>query len=188
MLKKDSKLQIYIDYRQLNDVIVKDQYPLPLISQLQDQLASVRHFTYLDLLTIYAYIRIRKRDEQKTAFRTRHRHYEYRIMPFRLTNALATFQKVVNHIIQPFLDKFIVYYLDNILIFSKTLKEHQKYIRQVLDVLYVQKLLVNKDKSKFYVIKIVFLDFKISLGQIYIELTKVEAIKIQPILTNIIEV
>ncbi len=98
-------------------------------------------------------------------------------MPFRLTNALATFQKVVNYTIRLFLDKFAVYYLDDILIFSKTLEEYKKHVRQVLDALHAQKLLVNKDKSEFYITKTVFLGFEISLGQIRIELTKVEAIK-----------
>ncbi len=179
---------MYMDYRQLNDTIVKDRYLLPLILQLWDQLAGARHFTRLDLLTIYTYIRIRGGDEQKIVFRTRYKHYEYCMMPFRLINALATFQKIVDYTIRPFLDKFAVYYLDDILIFSKILEEYRKHVRQVLDALYTQKLLVNKDKSEFYVTKTVFLGFEISLGQICIELTKVKAIKIQPILTNTIEV
>ena len=110
------------------------------------------------------------------------------MMPFRLTNAPATFQKVVDHAIQPFLDKFAVCYLDNILIFSKTLEEHRKHVRQVLDALHAQKLSVNKDKSEFHVTKTVFLGFEISPGQIRIEPTKVEAIKNWPIPTNTTEV
>jgi hypothetical protein len=84
---------------------------------------------------------------------------------------------VVDYIIKPFLDKFVVYYLDNIFIFSKTLEEYRKYIRAVLNVLYIYKLLVNKDKSEFYIKKTVFLGFEISLGKVHIEPTKIEAIK-----------
>ena len=96
----------------------------------------------------------------------------------------ATFQLVVDYTIRPFLDKFAVYYLDDILIFSKILLEYTAYVKVVLDVLYMQKLLVNKDKSKFYVMEIVFLSYEISLGQIRMELTKVEAIKNWPILSR----
>ena len=85
-------------------------------------------------------------------------------MPFRLTNVPATFQSVIDHTIRPFLDKFAVCYLDDILIFSKTLTEYRKYVKAVLDVLYMQKLLVNKDKSEFYITKTVFLSYEISLG------------------------
>ena len=134
--KKDGKLRMCVDYRQLNGETVKDRYPLPLISQLRDQLAGARHFTRLDLPTAYAHIRIKEGDEWKTAFRTRHGHFEYCVMPFGLTNAPATFQKVVDHAIRPFLDKFAVCYLDDILIFSKTLEEHRKHVRQVLDALH----------------------------------------------------
>jgi hypothetical protein len=130
------------------------------------------------LPTAYIYIRIKEGDKWKTAFRTLYRHFEYLVIPFGLTNAPATFQSVVDHTIQPFLNRFIVYYLDNILIFSKTLEEHRRYIRAVLDALYIYKLLVNKDKSEFYIKKIVFLGFEISPGVVYIEPTKIEAIKI----------
>ena len=91
-----------------------------------------------------------------------YRHFKYLVMPFRLTNAPITFQLLIDYTIWPFLDKFIVYYLDNILIFSKTLAEYWKYIRAVLDTLYQYKLSVNKEKSEFYVIKIVFLGYEIS--------------------------
>jgi hypothetical protein len=130
------------------------------------------------LPTAYTYIRIKEGDEWKTAFRTPYRHFEYLVIPFGLTNAPATFQAVVDHAIQPFLDKFTVCYLDNILIFLKTLKEHWKHVKAVLDALYTYKLSVNKDKSEFHVRKTVFLGFEISLGEVYIEPTKVEAIKI----------
>jgi hypothetical protein len=125
---------------------------------------------------IYIYIEIKKGDKWKIAFRTLYRHFKYLVIPFRLTNVPATFQWVIDYIIQPFLNKFVVYYIDNILIFSKILEEHWKYIRAVLDVLFMYKLLVNKDKSEFYIKKTVFLGFEILLGKVYIELIKIEAI------------
>jgi hypothetical protein len=186
--KKDGKLRMCVDYRQLNGETVKNRYPLPLIAQLRDQLAGARHFTRLDLPTAYAHIRIKKGDEWKTAFRTRHGHFEYQVMPFGLTNAPATFQAVVDHAIRPFLDRFAVCYLDDILIFSKTLEEHKKHVRQVLDALHAQKLSVNKDKSEFHVTKTVFLGYEITPGQIRMEPTKVEAIRHWPTPANTTEV
>ncbi len=188
MPKKDSKLQIYVDYRQLNEETMKNRYPLPLIAQLRDRLARARYFIRLDLLIAYTYVCIKADDEQKTAFRTRYKHFEYLTMPFRLINTLAIFQAIVDYTIRAYLDKFTVYYLDNILIFSKTLEEYRKYVKQVLDVLYVQKLLVNKDKSEFYVQKIVFLGYKITLREVQIELIKVEVVQNQLRLIIVIEV
>jgi hypothetical protein len=126
----------------------------------------------------YTYIQIKEGDKWKTAFRTLYRHFKYLVIPFRLTNVPATFQSVVDYAIQPFLDKFVVCYLDDILIFSKTLEEHRRHVGAVLGALHSYKLSINKDKSKFYIKKTVFLGFEISLGKVYIEPTKIEAIKI----------
>ena len=152
---------------------------LPAASHLKAQRSAGRSpvFHTLDLLTAYAYIRIKQGDKWKTAFCMPYRHYKYQVMLFRLTNAPATFQSVVDYAICPFLDKFAVCYLNNILIFSKTLEEHKRHVRAVLDALYMHKLSVNKDKSKFYITKTVFLGYKILPGQIQIEPAKIEAIK-----------
>jgi hypothetical protein len=115
---------------------VKNRYPLLLISRLQDQLSKARYFTRLDLPIAYTYIYIKLGDEWKTVFRIPYRYYEYLVIPFRLTNIPTTFQLVVDYAIRPFLDRLVVYYLDNILIFSKILEEYKKYIKVVLDVLY----------------------------------------------------
>ena len=112
--------------------MVKNRYPLPLISRLRDQLSGVRYFTRLDLLTAYAHIRIKEGDEWKTAFRTPYGHYEYLVMPFGLTNVLATFQAAIDYVIRHCLDRFAVCYLDDILIYSKILEEHKTHVRQVL--------------------------------------------------------
>jgi hypothetical protein len=186
--KKDGKLRMCVDYRQLNEQTVKNRYPLPLISRLRDQLSKARHFTRLDLPTAYAHIRIKSGDEWKTAFRTPYGHYEYLVMPFGLTNAPATFQSVVDHAIRPFLDRSAVCYLDDILIFSETLDEHKKHVKAVLDALHKQKLSVNMDKSEFHVTKTVFLGFEISPGKIRMEPAKIEAIKTWPQPTTTTEV
>ena len=188
VLKKDRKLRLYIDYRQLNDQTIKNCYLLLLISWLRDQLVSAKFFIRLDLPSAYNYIQIKEGDKQKTVFYTLYRYFKYLVMPFGLTNVPVTFQSLIDYAIRPFLDKFTVYYLNDILIFSKTLVEYWKYIRAVLDTLYQYKLSVNKEKSKFYIIKTVFLGYKISPGQIRIEPSKVETIKNQPTPTNVIEV
>ena len=109
-------------------------------------------------------------------------------MPFRLTNALATFQATIDHTIRHCLDKFAIYYLNDILIYSRILEEHKEYIRQVLDALYEHKLLVNKDKSEFHIKKIVFLGYEISLGWVKIEPEKLEAVRTWSTPTNATEV
>ena len=148
----------------MNNETVKNRYPLPLISRLRDQLSGAQYFTRLDLPTAYAHIRIKEGDEWKTAFRTPYRHYEYLVMPFGLTNVPATFQAAIDHAIRHCLDKFAVCYLDDILIYSRTLEEHKEHVRQVLDALHEHKLSVNKDKSEFHIKKIVFLGYEISPG------------------------
>ncbi|EAQ84694.1 hypothetical protein CHGG_08708 [Chaetomium globosum CBS 148.51] len=151
-------------FQGLNNERVKNRYPLPLIARLRDQLSGAQYYTRLDLPTAYAHIRIKEGDEWKTAFRTPYGHYEYLVMPFGLTNAPATFQAAIDHAIRHCLDKFAVCYLDDILIYSKTLEEHKEHVRQVLDALHEHKLSVNKDKSEFHVKKTVFLEVRGFIG------------------------
>ena len=120
--KKDQTLRPCVDYRELNNITVKNRYPLPLIPELFQKLRSAVIFTKLDLRGAYNLIRIRDGDEWKTAFRTRYGHYEYLVMPFGLCNAPATFQHFVNDVFRDFLDIFVIVYLDDILVFSCSLK------------------------------------------------------------------
>ena len=115
--KKNGKERPVIDYRQLNDITIKNRYPLPLITELRDRLQGAKWFTKLDFLGAYNLIPIKQGDEWKTAFRTRYGHYEYLVMPFGLTIAPATFQALINDVLREFLDIFVVVYLDDILIF-----------------------------------------------------------------------
>jgi hypothetical protein len=116
--KKNRKLRLCVDFRKLNNITIKNRYPLPNISELQDRLAYAKIFTALDLRGAYNLIRIKEGEEWKTAFRTRYGHYEYTVMPFGLTNALATCQALVNDVLREHLDIFVVAYLDDILIYS----------------------------------------------------------------------
>ena len=133
--KKDGKLRLCVDYRKLNDITVKNRYPLPNIHELRDRLSRAKIFTALDLRDGYHLIRIAKGEEWKTAFRTRYGHYEYTVMPFGLTNALATFQELINNVLREYLDIFVIAYLDNILIYSKNEKDHTKHVKLVLRAL-----------------------------------------------------
>jgi len=116
--KKDGGLCLCVDYRQLNEITIKYQTPLPLIGESLDQLSSATIYTKLDILDTYYNLRIQAGDEWKTAFRTRYGLYEYCVMPFRLTNTPASFRRLMNEILSEYLDIFCVAYLDDILIFS----------------------------------------------------------------------
>ena len=131
--KKDRGLRLCVDYKGLNKVTVKNCHPLPLISETLDCLTSAKVFTKLNLKDAYNRIRIRKGDEWKTAFRTRHGHFEYLVMPFGLTNAPATFQTYINKSLTGLIDKFFVVYLDDILIYSDAQLEHLDHVKQVLE-------------------------------------------------------
>ncbi|WKA00059.1 hypothetical protein VitviT2T_018451 [Vitis vinifera] len=124
-----------IDYRALNKVTVKNKYPIPLIVDLFNQLGRARYFTKLDLRSGYYQVRIAEEDEPKTTCVTRYGSYEFLVMPFGLTNALATFCTLMNKIFHPYLDKLMVVYLDDIAIYSNTLKEHVEHLKKVFKIL-----------------------------------------------------
>ncbi|RFU77263.1 reverse transcriptase domain [Trichoderma arundinaceum] len=128
--KKNGKLRLVIDYRQLNEVTIKDRTPLPLITEIRDRLTKAQWFTALDLKGAYNLIRIKEGHEWKTAFRTRYGLFECLVMPFGLTNAPATFQRMINQVLREYIDQFVIVYLDDILIFSETLEEHEKHVHK----------------------------------------------------------
>lgn len=130
--KKSGEMRLCVDFRRLNAATVKDKYPLPNIRDLLDLLRGKRYFTSLDLRSGYHQLRIKAEDIHKTAFSTPSGHFEYVVMPFGLTNAPAAFQKLMDRVLRPYLNKFVVVYLDDILIFSETLEEHITHVRQVL--------------------------------------------------------
>ena len=126
------KLRLCVDYRQLNKLTILNKYPLPLMTELGERVAGATVFIKLDLKDGYHLIRIWKGEQWKTAFRTRYGPYEYKVRPFGLVNAPGTFQTMMNTILREFLDHGVVVYLDDILIYPKSLEDHKKYIKQVL--------------------------------------------------------
>ena len=130
--KKDGSLRMCVDYRQLNDVTIKNKYPLPRIDDLFDQLSGAKVFSKIDLRTGYHQLKIKKEDIPKTASATRYGLYEYTIMSFGITNAPAFFMHMMNKVFMDFLDKFVVVFIDDILIYSKSDEEHKEHLRVVL--------------------------------------------------------
>ncbi|CAJ0968468.1 unnamed protein product [Ranitomeya imitator] len=180
--KKDGSLRPCIDYRLLNKITVKFQYPLPLLSDLFARIKGASWFTKIDLRGAYNLVRIRQGDEWKTAFNTPEGHFEYLVMPFGLANAPSVFQSFMHDIFREYLDKFLIVYLDDILIFSDDWESHVKQVRMVFQVLRANSLFVKGSKCLFGVQKVSFLGFIFTPSTIEMDPVKVQAIQdwIQP--------
>ncbi|KAF4482546.1 Transposon Tf2-9 polyprotein [Colletotrichum fructicola Nara gc5] len=186
--KKNGKLRLCVDYRMLNEMTIKNRYPLPLIDEMRRLLHGANWFTALDLKGAYNLIRMKQGEEWKTAFRTRKGHFEYLVMPFGLTNAPATFQNMINQVLRKYVDICVVVYLDDILIFSPTLEKHKEEVHHVLQALQEAKLLVEPEKSEFHTQKVEYLGFTITPGKVCMSENKVKAIKEWPVPNNLKEV
>ncbi|KAK3538314.1 hypothetical protein QTP70_035244, partial [Hemibagrus guttatus] len=184
---KDGGLRPCIDYRGLNAITVPYPYPLPLVPAAQEQLRGVRIFTKLDLRSAYNLVRIREGDEWKTAFHTTHGHYEYRVMPFSLTNAPAVFQALINGVFQDLLGKGVIAYIDDILVYSKSLEEHVLHIREVLSHLQRHHLYVKLEKCEFHRTMVTFLGYVISQRGVEMDMVKVRAVIDWPAPTTVRE-
>ncbi|GJY81227.1 putative reverse transcriptase domain-containing protein [Tanacetum coccineum] len=156
--KKDGALRMCIDYRELNKLTIKNRYPLPRIDDLFDQLQGARYFSKIDLRSGYHQLRVHKDDIPKTAFRTRYRHFEFTVMPFGLTNAPAVFMDLMNRVCKPYLDKFVIIFIDDILVYSKSKDEHEVHLRLVLELLKKEELYAKFSKCEFWLQEVKFLD------------------------------
>nr|CAD1834599.1 unnamed protein product [Ananas comosus var. bracteatus] len=174
--KSDGSLRLCIDYRALNKVTVKNKYPIPLVADLFDQLGGAKFFTKLDLRSGYYQVRIAESDEEKTACVTRYGAYEFLVMPFGLTNAPATFCTLMNKLFHPYLDCFVIVYLDDIVVYSNTLEEHVEHLRTIFQVLRENQLFVKREKCSFAKEEVHFLGHWIGRGQLHMDQQKVRAI------------
>lgn len=147
--KKDDTWRFCVDYRRLNSLTIKNKFPLPIVDELLDELAGTRFFSKLDLRAGYHQIRVRPEDEPKKAFKTHHGHFQFRVMPFGLTNAPTTFQCVMNSIFAPYLRKFVIVFLDDILVYSQTWLEHLYHLQLVLQNLRATQLYAKMSKCSF---------------------------------------
>ncbi|KAL0154822.1 hypothetical protein M9458_049085 [Cirrhinus mrigala] len=174
--KKDGGLRPCIDYRGLNNVTVKFRYPLPLVPPALEQLREATIYTKLDLRSAYNLIRIKEGDEWKTAFLTTRGHYEYQVMPYGLANAPAVFQSFINEILKDFMNKFVIAYIDDILIFSKSEAEHITHVRAVLSRLLDHQLYVKAEKCEFHVHQTSFLGYQVSHQGVKMDSSKIQAV------------
>nr|XP_016483424.1 PREDICTED: uncharacterized protein LOC107804107 [Nicotiana tabacum] len=175
--KKEGTMRLCIDYRALNKVTVKNKYHIPLIADLFDRLGQAKVFTKMDLRKGYYQVRIADGDEPKTTCVTRYGAFEWLVMPFGLTNALATFCTLMNKLFHPFLDQFVVIYLDDIVVYSNNIEDHAEHLRKVFKVLRENDLCVKREKCSFAQPIVQFLGHTISHGEIRMDRDKVEAIQ-----------
>ncbi|KAJ0926534.1 putative nucleotidyltransferase, Ribonuclease H [Helianthus annuus] len=175
--KKDGSFRMCIDYRELNKLTIKNRYPLPRIDDLFDQLQGSSYYSKIDLRSGYHQLRIQEESIPKTAFRTRYRHYEFLVMPFGLTNAPAVFMDLMNRVCKPYLDKFVIVFIDDILIYSRSKEEHEQHLRAILALLKKEQLYAKFSKCEFWIREVQFLGHVVNEKGIHVDPAKIEAIK-----------
>jgi hypothetical protein len=186
--KRDGTIRLCVDYRKLNDVTIKNKYPLPKIEDLFDQMNGTRVFSKIDLRTGYHQLKVRESDIPKTAFTTRYGLFEYTVMSFGLTNAPAYFMNLMNKVFMKYLDKFVVVFIDDILIYSKNEEEHAEHLRIVLGTLRDHQLYAKFSKCEFWLKEVGFLGHVISAGGVSVDPSKIQSIMEKKAPTNQTEV
>ena len=159
-----------------NKITTKNRYPLPKVEELMDRLHGASYFTKIDLASGYHQIRVKEADIHKTALVSRYGSYEYTVMPFGLCNAPVTFQRIMNHLLREGLDKFVLVFLDDILIFSRTKEEHLQHIKAVLHRLRLEKFFGRFHKCEFFRTGVEYLGFDVGKDGIKPSLSKIKAI------------
>ncbi|GJS01961.1 putative reverse transcriptase domain-containing protein [Tanacetum coccineum] len=175
--KKDGSFRMCIDYRELNKLAVKNRYSLPRIDDLFDQLQGSNIYSKTDLRSGNHQLRVREQDIPKTEFQTRYGHFEFQVMPFGLTNAPAVFMDLMNRVCKPYLDRFVIVFIDDILIYSKDKKEHEEHLKAILELLKKEKLYAKFSKCEFWIPKVQFLGHVIDSRGIHVDPAKIESIK-----------
>ncbi|KAJ9545109.1 LOW QUALITY PROTEIN: hypothetical protein OSB04_024816 [Centaurea solstitialis] len=162
---------------ELNKITIKNRYPLPRVDDLFDQLQGATYFSKIDLRSGYHQMRVREEDIPKTAFRTRYGHYEFLVMPFGLTNAPAVFMDLINRVCRPHLDKLVIVFIDDILIYSQSKEDHEQHLRSILELLKAEKLYAKFSKCEFWIREVHFLGHVANKEGIHCDPTKIEAMK-----------
>ncbi|RYE95918.1 MAG: hypothetical protein EOO78_22560, partial [Oxalobacteraceae bacterium] len=178
--KKDGSLRFCVDYRGLNDLTVRNSYPLPHMDDLFDRLQGARYFSKIDLRTGFYQIAMADEDCAKTAFRTRYGHFEWTVLPMGLTNAPATFQHLMNHTFRAFLDKCVLVFLDDIVVYSRTLDDHTREVRAALQRLREARLYAKASKCELFMGEIEFLGHHVGRGGLRVMADKVDAVQQWP--------
>ena len=186
--KKDGSWRMCIDYRGLNSVTQKNGYPLPKIQDCLDAIGKAKCFSKIDLTSGYWQINVVDKDRTKTAFNTKAGKYEFMVMPFGLTNAPATFQTIMNDLLRPFLDDFVVVYLDDILIYSDNEEEHLQHVKAVMEKLEKEKLFAKPSKCEFFQKYVEFCGHIVGNGEVRMDASKVKAIREWPPLQTVHDV
>jgi hypothetical protein len=172
--KKDGTQRLFVDYRALNEITVKNKYPLPRIDDLFDQLCGACVFSKIDPRSGYHQLKVRECDIPKTAFASRYGLYEFMVMSFGLTNTPAYFMYMMNKVFMEYLDKFIVVFIDDILVYSRNEGEHEGHLHFVLQKLRDHRLYAKLSKCEFWLKQVAFLGHVISKGGISVDLSKVQ--------------
>ena len=183
--KKDGSWRMCIDYMELSKHTIKDKFPIPIVEELIDELVGAMFFSKIDLRSGYHQIRMNKEDIMKTTFRTHHGHFEFRIMPFGLSNAPVTFQGVMNYVFRSYSRKFVLVFFDDILIYSKSLDEHIQHVTAVFDVMREHQLFAKESKCSLAITKVDYLGHSLSTKGVETDPAKIQAVRDWPTLKNV---